>query len=101
MGLRTKPATLTLDTRLRPGCTPEPLAWQVCLLGLRSQLFWGVEVSANLLTVRTPVSFSPLGHLRGLEVVYFEPTKHSNDTFSDHTAAPPSHGFLSSLPPTL
>lgn len=29
---------------------------------------------------KTPVPFSPLGRLKGLEVVYFEPKKHSNYT---------------------
>lgn len=41
-------------------------------------LLWGGGWHHHLLTVKTSVSFSPLGHLRGLEVVYFEPMKHSN-----------------------
>ena len=36
-------------------------------------LLWGGGWYHHLLTVKTPVSFSPLGYLRGLEVAYFEP----------------------------
>lgn len=43
-------------------------------------LLWGEGWHHHLFTAKTPVPFSPLSHLRGLKVVYFEPMKHSNYT---------------------
>lgn len=43
-------------------------------------LLWGGGWHHHLFAAKTPVPFSPLGRLKGLEVVYFKPKKHSNYT---------------------